>query len=578
METVTLIRKFAAAVGVGLVIASLVSNWGNDIIARAGGHEFTYDGSSRVLLISLVSIAGLILLASVMFETERFLSAAGAAAAVILGFYIFVPLSLGLGQLGDLEYGSWFGFSGAALIVLGATPMESLISRQKEPNRTSRSGYVAWLLGLVGLGMVMLALDMALRSEPIPVIGRATMRTYWNSAGVPSGDNTLGIALIILVAIAAVSALASAFGRWKMFGGWAIGFTLITLGVVLYMPATLALEGLVRMRTGSGLALEGGLLAAGAMTAAVLARRGRLELGRSSLRPFVAIVGLGLALAGAWTETFSREPGSFWGDWTLGGLVTLLIVFGVLLAGARLFDESWPLLSVVSLIGWTLSGYFSLYLFQAIPTVDTLGPATWLGVAGGAVAGFSAIPLRLVTSWHPRAFELTSRRALAWLVAGTGLALVLVSLWLDLESRVRVVTGFATASYWDFNGDHSLGVAMLALLILASVALVGSVATRIPALVALLCAATFSLLGIALFFPAFEAFNRLGELRAGAWLALVGSLLAAAGSLAIGLLDKPLASVKPIGDAKEDKPMTNARAKGRRSAKGSRVPGSRAKK
>ncbi len=579
METIALVRKFLAAIGIGLVAASLVSIWSDPVIVRAGGHEFDYETGSRYLLITLVAIAAVILLASVMLERDRFLGTAAGLGAIIWGFYAFIPFSFGFGNLSDLEFGSWLGLGGSALIVAALVPVETLVSKELTAKGRDVSIWLSWLTGMIGLGLVIVAIPRPLREELAPIVGRLETRTYWNSAGVPSGGHTLGVAMIVLASLAATCAVLTVVTRMKMLQGWAVGFSLILLGVVLYIPSTLAIDSFVDLRPGAGLALEGALLGAAGMSAAALASRRAIELGWPALRKLVILVGLGLALAGTWTDTFSSGGGSLWADTTLGGFVSLLLLVAAAMLVASFFIRRSCLVQTASLLGWLIAGYFGFYLIQALPSFGRIGTGVWLGVAGGALAGVGLVSPKLLTSWRPRALAFNSRRAFAGVAAAAGLGLVIVSLWLDLESKVELKGGGVIGgSYWDFNNDHSLGIGMLALVALGLIAIAGSLLTRIAFLEALAAASALVLLGVAVFLPAFEAFNRLGELKAGAYLALVGALVAAAGAVAIALLDKPLESLRPEEQlSAEEKKGSSARPRGRRAAKG-RVPGTRSKK
>jgi hypothetical protein len=571
MEAIALARKFVVAIGLGLVVASLKF----DVVHSGYGFQYGRDGTTRGFVWALVVLGAALLVANVLLETDRFLAAASGVGAVLLGFFSFIPLTLGLGHLGDLELGSWFGLGGGAAIVLGAAPLGTLASWRKEPARSGWPVCASWLVGVLGLALVMVSLPHPLWSEKIVISGKVQYPTFWNSAGVATGGHTLGITVIVVAAIVAACAIAAALTRARLFGSWAVALSLVLLGIVLYLPVRFAFNSLGSLRSGSGLALEGALLAAAAMAAAALAWRGVIDLNRGAVRQLVAVVGLGLALAADWTEVFSRKPGNFWSDGTLGGFPLILIVAGAALVAASFLVKRWWILPAVSALGWVLLGFFAFNPALAVPTSGNLGPATWLGIAGGAVIGLSAVSLRLITSWQPRPMTVTRRSAAAWLGAGAGLGLVVWSLWLDTE-RAVVNVHF---SYWDVVGigDHSLGIVMLVLAVSALVALVGAVLLRIPLLAEWTLAASLVLVGIAVYQPAFEAFNRLGDLRAGTWLALIGSLLASAGAAALIRLEEPLASLQPAATTGSAPAPAGTRATGRRAAKG-RVPGMRTKK
>jgi len=79
---------------------------------------------------------------------------------------------------------------------------------------------------------------------------------------------------------------------------------------------------------------------------------------------------------------------------------------------------------------------------------------------------------------------------------------------------------------------------MLTLAVLTLVALVAVLVSRLAVLRAWAVGTSLVLLGISLFIPVLEAFQHLGALRSGAWLALVGSLLAGAAAVALALPDQ----------------------------------------
>ena len=92
-------------------------------------------------------------------------------------------------------------------------------------------------------------------------------------------------------------------------------------------------------------------------------------------------------------------------------------------------------------------------------------------------------------------------------------------------------------SYWNGPIGHSLGFLMLILAVLCALVWIATligVQTR-----GLDAALTLVLLGLVAFTPILEAFNNLGDLQAGAWLALAGGILAAGGIWAARGADLP---------------------------------------
>ena len=578
METVALVRKFVVALGFGLVLASLPL----DPVRIGNFASYSKDGTTYAFLIALVVVGAGFLLANVMLESERFLGVVSAIGAMLLGFFALIPLGYFPSHLGDLRYGSWFGLGGSLLIALGAVP-SALFSASGKESRSTRAISVARLVGVLGLGLVVVSLPLALTAGSVADdLGHLHHPSFWNSAGLfygKNGNHSIGIALVVLVALAVACLAAASLTRARTFEGWAVGISAVLLGIAIYEPVRLSFNHLVGLKSGTGLALGGALLALGATTAALLARRGVIELNRSSLRQLVAIVGLGMAfVADSSMQVFNAKPGTLWSDQTLGGFPLVLIVAGVALVIASFVVKRRWILPAVSALGWVLLGFFTFFPAQAVPTSGNLGGATWLGMAGGAVIGLSVVSLRLLTYWKPLPFELTRRKAAAWVGAAAGLGLVVWSLWLDTARSAQTVTGIIHVNYWDFgNGDHSLGIVMLVLAVSALVALVGAALTRIPLLVEWTLAASLVLVGISFFEPAWQAFGHLGDFRSGTWLALGGSLTASFCAAAMIRLEEPLESEKVVvEDAVVSRPVST-RPKGRKTAK-SRVPGTRTKK
>ena len=146
--------------------------------------------------------------------------------------------------------------------------------------------------------------------------------------------------------------------------------------------------------------MEGALLAVGASLAAVLAHRGVIELGRSSLRYLIAIAGIGVALASAWTDVSTSVSGSIWSSQSLGGkslgatLLVLIALCVVLVVLSFALKQKKRLLFGASVIGWIIAGYCATTIALIFPKLGSLGPAYWLGLAGGAAIGLSTVSLR----------------------------------------------------------------------------------------------------------------------------------------------------------------------------------------
>ncbi len=572
-QATPLIRKFAVAIGIGLTMAALRF----DILKQLQnvGANYWTDWTTRSLLVTLIAICTGLLVTAVLLEDDRFLASVGGFGAILLGFFLFVPLAIGAGHLGDLVLGPKLAVAGSALIVLGAFPAQSLFSWQRSRGRNSLPLYLTWLAAAAGSGLVIVSLGRQIATTliagPNSVGITGELPRYWTSAGF-TGDHTLGFVMLSLAVLVIALAAGDAVLRAPVLGRWALATSLLLFGFALYYP--FSLSSINALSIGGGLGLEGAALASVASLAAVAVERGAVELRLLSVRRLVAVVGIGLALAGTWTDLFSL-PGTLWAeDGTLAGFPTVLALLAALLVLASLiFERKW-LLPSVGAIGWIIFGYFGYYLTWVIPTTDLLGPAAWLGVGGGALMGLSAVSLYSRSSWRRRLPSMTLRSLVLWLAVTVGTGLALVSLWLDSEPAQKANGKLVHLSYWDSAGDHSRGIAMLALGASTLVALLAVLITRLSALNTWVLAASLTLLGISLALPVTEAFNHLGSLRSGAWLTLLGALIAGAGAVALTVPDQLLAQAES-GQVEETAPArTRAALKGKKH----RVPEMRRKK
>jgi hypothetical protein len=160
---------------------------------------------------------------------------------------------------------------------------------------------------------------------------------------------------------------------------------------------------------------------------------------------------------------------------------------------------------------------FGFYLFVparfAFDNLGVLDAGAWLGLCS------VLIPLGyiLVRTDHSHVAAARAPRTNQPLVRGRilalgGILMVVVSIWLEIDD--------GDTSYW--NASHALGILML-LLAAANVYCL----LRGPADIGLLvAAATF---GLVLYPWVYHAFERLGTLHAGGWLAAIGGLALLAG-------------------------------------------------
>jgi hypothetical protein len=536
-QATPLIRKFAVAIGIGLTVSALRF----DILKQLQnvGANYWTDWSTRSLLVVLIAICTGLLITAVLLEDDRFLGYVSGFGAILLGFFLFVPVAVGSGHLGDLAVGPKLAVAGSALIVLGAFPTQALHSWQRSRGRNSLRLYVTWLAAAIGSGLVIVSLGRqvaaSLTTGPNSVGVTGELPRYWTSVTF-SGGHALGIVMLSLAILVIVLAVGDAVLRAPVLGRWALAVSLLLLGFTLYYPFSLSNMGAFSI--GGGLGLEGAALASVASLAAVSVERGRVESKALNICRLVAVLGIGLALAGTYTSVFKgTDGGTFWVDGTLGGFPPLLSFLGGLsLIASFVVRSRWPLFSV-SILGWLLAGYFGTYVIEAAPNhFATLGPATWLGMSGGALMGLSTILLRSPAAWKRRSPAMTRRQLILWLATAIGTGVLLISLWLPTEAQPGGPK--ISHTYWNSASDHSQGVVMLTLAALTLIALVGVLVSRLAVLRAWAVGTSLVLLGISLFIPVLEAFQHLGALRSGAWLALVGSLLAGAAAVALALPDQ----------------------------------------
>lgn len=392
VEAVPLIRRFVIAVGIGLALASLnpltvsfhpfsvdfTSPF--DILKISPGITYSSNSSSTYFLLALVIASAVLLITNVMLEGDRFLACVSGIGAILLGYFLLIPVAIGSSHLGDLSLAPKLGLAGSALIALGAAPLRALGSFKRSRERRSLIAYAPWLLAAVGLGVVVVSLwqNVAFAKVTSSGFGGEAPR-YWSSAGF-TGGHTLGIFMLALAIVGIAMALADAVFKIPALGRWALAAALLLLGLALFYPAEFAFHKLSLLSTGGGLALEGGLLASAAALIALGIERGAIDLRALSLQKLAAIVGIGLALSGTWANIFAAQ-GSFWIDGTLAGLPALLLAVGALLVAASFAYRSRWFLFSVSVIGWILVGYFGYYIAQSANDLKTLGPAMWLEAA-----------------------------------------------------------------------------------------------------------------------------------------------------------------------------------------------------
>jgi hypothetical protein len=252
----------------------------------------------------------------------------------------------------------------------------------------------------------------------------------------------------------------------------------------------------------------------------------------------VAAIGAVLAIVGVFLDAFLGS--SYWDvDGTLAWM-GLALGAAALLLGAAAFArhelDAWLLA-----VGAVLVGYWAwLPALTAFGAWDDTGAGLWLCL-GGALLIAAAAGAALVTSGEAR--STAPGVSLATAVTGLGIALVFPGIFLDTE---RAPADPSAWSYWDPpQYGHSLGILMLVLAAAAAVVFVGTtLGVRTRGLDVVL---TLVLLGLVVFDPVWTAFNDLGDLQVGAWLALAGGILAAGGTWSARAGEAPTSEENEIG-------------------------------
>jgi hypothetical protein len=243
----------------------------------------------------------------------------------------------------------------------------------------------------------------------------------------------------------------------------------------------------------------------------------------------IALIGAILAIVAIWVDAV---PGSsYWDfDGTVAGFGLAFAILAALLVASSYTGaatDGWLLA-----VGAVMLGYWAWFpAATAFDNWDQTRAGMWLALAGGALVTIGAAG----ALWMAGGARTTPAGTTgAMLVAGLGIALVFPGIFLDASDG---------QSYWEGPLGHGVGILMLILAILAGLvwaATVAGMATRgLDAVVSLV------LLGLVAFVPIGAAFNSLGDLDAGAWLALAGGVLAAGGAWAARGMQMPRVAAAP---------------------------------
>jgi hypothetical protein len=242
----------------------------------------------------------------------------------------------------------------------------------------------------------------------------------------------------------------------------------------------------------------------------------------------VAAVGAVLAIVGIFLDA---APSLSY--WDFDGTVAWT---GLILAGAALLLVAASFAGR-ALNGWlfatgaVLAGYWAwLPAVTAFDDWDQTRAGMWLCLGGSLLIAVGAAVLLVAGG---EAASTPPGMSFPALVAGVGIVLVFPGIFLNAQAGV---------SYWHGPplSGHSLGILMLILAVLSAAAwgatFVG-IETR-----GLDAAFTLAALGIVGFNPVQVAFDNLGDLQVGAWLALAGGILAAGGTWAARGIETPQAA------------------------------------
>ncbi len=232
--------------------------------------------------------------------------------------------------------------------------------------------------------------------------------------------------------------------------------------------------------------------------------------GQAMLGRIIAAVGVVLGFIAIWVKFLPFQKYSDDGTiltWLLIlGILTALLLVGAFATGRRDLDIA------VGAVGGAMFGF---YLFLPVLTAfdhwKDLDTGAWLGVCSGlTVVG------ALIATWKPMAAAASKPAPMGMLLALVGLVLVFVGIWPKVSN--------GQGSYWNTTGlGHSGGIFLIILVVLGVLALgaayTGMAVGDVPLLLA---AVTF---GFTITLVVGNAFNSLGDLKVGAWLAAVGGIL-----------------------------------------------------
>lgn len=236
----------------------------------------------------------------------------------------------------------------------------------------------------------------------------------------------------------------------------------------------------------------------------------------------VAALGAVCGIAALWTNAGALGNGAsaYFDDGTLGSVMIAAAIAVVLLlvAAQRTGRRGYDVAGVG--VGSLLFGLFLFNpVFWAPHTLGHLGAAAWLGLCS-ALVPLALLALPPVDEQHaPRTL-----RAAAAASGAAGVPLAVVG-----ATRGGGVFSSRTG-YWD-PLIRGLGICLVVLVVLAALLLAASLVRPAPFAADAALAFAAAALGFAAYVPVGTAFDRLGDLGAGAWLSLGGAALLLLGVL-----------------------------------------------
>jgi hypothetical protein len=218
------------------VVLGFVAIW-FDIYSGVGSSA-TYSDDGTVLAFLLIAL----ILCAAQLAAGREIGAAVAGSAA-LGFYLFIPATLGFDKFGYVGTGGWLGIC-TVLIPLGIG--YSLISGRAGVHRPSLESAAPAILGRV-LCLVAIWLT-ALDGAP----------SFWN---VSQSGHALGLLMLILVLAGAALGAMTAFGSaTRAAADWLLMLAAVTFGLFSALLIGNAFGEFGRLGTGGWLAAAGSIV------------------------------------------------------------------------------------------------------------------------------------------------------------------------------------------------------------------------------------------------------------------------------------------------------------------------------